>query len=224
MLKLCGFRISNYHNKVRLALLEKGIAHEEDANCKPSQKDEWLARSPVGKVPIIEVDGGSIAESQVICEYLEDAYPQTPLYPKDALARAKVRELITVIDMHMELVARRLYGGAFFGGQTSDDTKKEVERDLAKGVRAFAKLAKFDPFIAGKELTYADCAAAVSLPLISMASKIAFGKDALEGVPQVKPYLKMLGERPHFRKVNEDRKAAMDAAAVAAAAKANAGA
>lgn len=44
MLKLCGFRISNYHNKVRIALLEKGVPFEEDDGCKPSQKDEFLAR------------------------------------------------------------------------------------------------------------------------------------------------------------------------------------
>lgn len=223
MLKLCGFHISNYHNKVRLALLEKGVAFEEDSNCRPSQKDEWLARSPVGKVPIIEVDGGSLAESQVICDYIEDAYPQAPLYPKDALAKARVRELITVMELHMELVARRLYGGVFFGGTVSEETKKEVERDLAKGVRAFGKLAKFDPYIAGKDLTLADCAAFVSLPLISMATKIAFGKDALEAVSQVKPYLKMLGERPHFAKVSADRKVAVEAAGAAAAAAKKAG-
>jgi len=215
MLKLCGFHISNYHNKVRLALLEKGVAFEEDANCKPSQKDEWLGRSVMGKVPIIETDNGSLAESQVICEYLEDAYPQAPLYPKDPMAKARVRELITVVELHLELVARRLYGGAFFGGTTSEDTKKEVERDLAKGVRALARLAKFDPYMAGKEFSLADCAAFVSLPLVSMASKITYGTDALEGIAQVKPYLKMLGERPHFRKVQADRKAATEAAAAA---------
>ena len=58
MLKLCGFHLSNYHNKVRLALLEKGVPFEEDATCSPSQKDEWLARSPLGKVPILELEGG----------------------------------------------------------------------------------------------------------------------------------------------------------------------
>jgi len=216
MLKLCGFHISNYHNKVRLALLEKGVPFEEDANCRPSQKDEWLARSPVGKVPIIEVDGVTLAESQVICEYLEDAYPQVPLYPKEPLARAKVRELITVMELHMELVARRMYGALFFGGQMSEATKQEVERDLAKGVRAFTALAKFDPYLAGSTFTLADCAAFASLPLISMASKAAFGKDAFESLPQVKPYLKMLGERPHFRRVNDDRKAALEAAAAKA--------
>lgn len=220
MLKLCGFHISNYHNKVRLALLEKGVAFDEDPNCRPSQKDAWLARSPVGKVPIIETDGGSLAESQVICDYIEDAYPQVPLYPKDALAKAKVRELVTVMELHMELVARRLYGGAFFGGTVSEEAKKEVERDLAKGIRAFAALAKFGPYVAGKEFTLADCSAFVNLPLISRATKIVFGKDALEDLTQIKPYLAMLRERPHFKKVDDDRKAAGEAAAAAAKAKA----
>lgn len=217
MLRLCGFHISNYHNKVRLALLEKGVAFEEDANCKPSQKEEWLSRSVMGKVPILETDDGSLAESQVICEFLEDAYPQVPLYPKDPMDRARARELITVIELHLELVARRLYGGAFFGGTTAEETKKEVERDLAKGVRALAKLAKFDPFVAGKSFSLVDCSAFVSLPLVSMASKVTYGKDALEGLPQVKPYLKMLGERPHFKRVNADRKAAFEAAAASKA-------
>ena len=46
MLRLCGFHISNYHNKVRIALLEKGVEpFEEDATCKPSQEEEFLARS-----------------------------------------------------------------------------------------------------------------------------------------------------------------------------------
>src|SRR4051812_13495685 len=126
MLKLCGFHVSNYHNKVRLALMEKGVAFEEDPNLYPSQKDEFLARSPMGKVPWIELDGRRVAESQVICDYLEDAYPQKPLYPKDPFERAKVRELITFIELHNELVARRLYGLVFFGKPIDDHLKQAV--------------------------------------------------------------------------------------------------
>ena len=157
MLKLCGFHTSNYHNKVRLALLEKGVQFEEDPDCHPSQKDEWLARSPIGKVPLLELDGGRrIAESEVICEYLEDAYPQKPLLPKDPYERAKVRELITFIELHLELAARRLYGQVFFKRSASEEVKQAVEKDLAKGIRGFKALAKFSPYIAGKDLTLAD--------------------------------------------------------------------
>ena len=216
MLKLCGFHLSNYHNKVRLALLEKGIQFEEDAAIKPSQEDAYLAKSPMGKVPYAEIDGKRLCESEVIVQYLEDKYPQKPLLPKDPLERAKVRELITMMELHMELVARRLYGAVFFGGKISDEAKEAVRKDLAKGIRAFKVLAKFDPFIAGKDLTLADCAAAVHLPLISSATKLAFGRDALEDVPQVKGYLKMLGERPAFAQVNADNRAARQALAAQA--------
>ena len=209
MLRLCGFPLSNYYNKVHIALLEKGVPFEQDADCRPSQKEELLARSPMGKVPFLELDGGQrLSESQVICEYLEDAFPQKPLYPRDPVARAHARQLIVYLELHLELVARRLYGQVFFGrGPVSDETKQAAEKDLAKGVRGFKAIAKFDPFAAGGELSYADCAAFVHLPLVSMTTKLAFGRDFLEELPQVKPYLKMLKERPAFLKVDEERKA-----------------
>lgn len=212
MLKLCGFRISNYHNKVRLALLEKGVPHEEDPNCRPSQKDDWIARSPMGKVPVLEVDGTILSESEVICEYLEDAFPQKPLLPRDPLARAQVRELVTHMELHVELVARRLYGAVFFGGSASEETREQVRKDLGKGIRTLERLVKFGPFLAGRDVTLADCAAFVHLPLVSLATKLAYGADALAGITPLRPYLKMLGERPAFARVNEDRKAAQEAA------------
>ena len=135
MIRLCGFRISNYHNKVRIALLEKGIAHEEDESVKPSQEEGYLAKSPMGKVPYLDVDGVLIRESAVILEYLEDAYPQKPLLPKDPLARAKVRELVTFIELHLELVVRPMYGMLADGKPVSDERRQRVEKDAAKGVK-----------------------------------------------------------------------------------------
>ena len=71
-------------------------------------------------------------------------------------------------------------------------------------MRAFKQLARFTPFIAGTDLSYADCAAGVHLPLVSLASKIVYGRDALEDCAPVKPYLKMLNERPGVQE-NERR-------------------
>ena len=209
MLRLCGFHISNYHNKVRIALLEKGIEHVDDSSCKPSQEEAFLARSPMGKVPFLELDDGRrLAESDVILEYLEEAYPQKPLLPADPWQRAKVRELITFMELHVELVVRRLYTTVLTGKSPTDETKQSVEKGLAKGIRGLRALAKFDPYIAGKDLTLADCAAFVHLPLVSLTTKLAYGRDFLEELPQVKPYIKMLGERPAFKRVNEDRRTA----------------
>ena len=210
MLRLCGFPISNYYNKVRIAVLEKGVACDLDPTCRPSQKEDFVARTPLGKVPFLELAGTTLAESQVICEYLEDAFPQRPLYPRDPLERARVRELIAFIELHVELVARRLYGQVFFGRPADDAVKQAVEKDLAKGIRALGTRVKFAPYITGSELTLADCAAFVHLPLVALATRLAYGEDKLAALP-LKNYVAMLNERPAFRTVNEDRKAAQAA-------------
>ena len=133
-MRLCGFRISNYHNKVRIVLLEKGIEHEEDATCTPKQTEEFLARSPMGKAPFLELDGGRrLTESQVICEYLEEAYPQKPLLPRDPWERARVRELVTHIELYLELPARRTYGFVFFGRPVDEQVPGDREDDHHSG-------------------------------------------------------------------------------------------
>lgn len=211
MLKLCGFHISNYHNKVRIVLLEKGIAFDEEA-VFPSQREEFLARTPLGKVPFLELsDGRRLTESSVICEYLEDAFPGTPLLPADPFERAKVRELVAYLEVHVELVVRRLYGQLFFGQPADEAERQAVEKDLAKGLRGLAALVKFSPYIAGGQLTLADCAAFVHLPIVSAATKAAYGRDWLDDLPHWRGYVKMLEERPAFRRANEDRKAAFAA-------------
>lgn len=205
MLKLCGFAVSNYYNKVKFALLEKGVEFEEEL-VWTDRSPELLARSPLGKVPFLETEQGVLCESQVLMEYIEDAYPEKPLMPADPFAAAKVRELITFLELHLELVARELYAEAFFGGKVSDEIKARTQKLLTRNAKAFGRLAKFSPYIAGAEFTMADCAGMVHLPLVSMASKIIYGEDVLADLP-VREYTKMLGQRPTAQRVNADRKA-----------------
>jgi len=208
---LCGFAVSNYYNKVKLSLLEKNIPFAE-ALVMTSQKEEMLAESPMGKVPFLRTSKGVLSESQVLTEFIEDSWPEPPLYPRDAFERAKCRELIEHLELHVELPARRLYAEAFFGGTVSEETKKEVATLLEKGLKSLARLARFAPFIGGDSFTHADCAAWVHLPLVSQATRKIYGRDFLdEFLPQAKPYIKLIGERPHAQKVNEDRKAGMEA-------------
>lgn len=209
MLKLCGFAGSNYYNKVKFALMEKGVAFEEEL-VWTDRSPELLARSPLGKVPFLETGQGTLCESQVIMEYIEAAYPERPLLPEDPFAAAKVRELITFMELHLELVARELYAEAFFGGKVSDEVKTRTQKLLKRNAKAFSRLVKFSPYIAGPDFTMADCAGMVHLPLVSMTSKIMYGEDVLADLP-VREYTKMLGERPAAQRVNADRKANQEA-------------
>jgi len=209
MITLCGIPLSNYYNKVKLALLEKGIPFTEERVQTHSHEEAVLSCSPLGKVPFIRTPQGALCESQVIAEYLEAAYPEAPrLLPADAFQAAKVRELITYVELHLELVARELYAEAFFGGQVSDGTKKRVARVLPENIAAFKRLARFGPYLAGDTFTLADCAGWVSLPLVAMATKAIYGEDLLAaGGIDWKPYAQRIGERPHAVRVAADRKA-----------------
>ncbi len=204
MLTLCGFAFSNYYNKVKLAMLEKGVAFEESL-VWPDRSEALLAKSPLGKLPYLETPQGSLAESQVQVNYIEASFPEKPLLPKDPFAAAKVHELVTFLDVHLELVARELYPEAYFGGKVSDEAKEKGRKLLTKNIAAFARLAKFGPYIAGDTFTMADCAAITHLPLVQGVCIKLFGEDMLASMP-VADYLKAMAERPTVQKVAADRK------------------
>lgn len=222
MITLCGFAVSNYYNKVKMVLLEKGIPFTEEYVASGPKDEATLNASPLGKVPFIRLaDGRTLCESEVIVEYLEQAYPTPPLVPADPWAAAKVRELTTFIELHLELVVRELYPQAFFGGTVSESNQVRVRKLLEKNITAFKRLAKFAPYVGGPEFTSADCAAYVSLPLVAMASKTVYGVDLLaEAGVDWKPYVKLVGERASAQRVSADRKAAQDAQIAAIKAKA----
>jgi glutathione S-transferase len=207
MIRLHGFAVSNYYNKVKVALLEKGLPFEEVYN-RASKDAATLALSPLGKIPFIETEQGPLSESQVIIEYLEDLQPEPALLPSDPWQRAKIRELVAYLETHVELTARRLYGKAFFGGTATDELIEQTRADLVKVIDAFGKLARFGPYLAGDRFSYADCAGLVHLPLVSLASKTIYGEDLMAAFP-VRDYLKLLGERASIQRVNADRKAAL---------------
>lgn len=210
MISLHGSPISNYYNKVKQALLEKGIPFEEVHTPTKSTDEAVLSASPLAKIPFVKTPEGGLCESQVILEYLESVHPNPPLLPADPFAAAKVRELITFIDWHLEVTARQLYGQAFFGAPPlSENNLARIRRELEKQIAAFKRLAKFAPYVAGDTFTMADCSAFNNLPLVALASKIALGEDLLAaGGIDHRAYTKFIGERPAAQKVAADRKVA----------------
>lgn len=210
-IRLHGHPISNYYNKAKMALLEKGVPFEEVLAKTGRTDEELLALSPLGKIPFLTLDDGrSLCESQVIVDWLEAAHPNPPLVPADPYEAAKVRELATFVDWHLEMTARQLYGAAFFGQEPpSEKNAARIRKELETRIAAFKRIAKFAPYVAGAQFTIADCSAANSLPLVGLSTKAVYGEDLLlaAGV-DYKSYVKTVSERPAAQKVLADRKAA----------------
>lgn len=210
MLVLHGSPISNYYNKVKLALLEKGIPFEERKVDLRDKGEEVLGASPLGKIPFLTTQQGSLCESQVILDWLEAAYPEPPLVPRDPFAAAKVRELASFIDWHLEMAVRQLYPSAFFGAPAlSEANQARIRREVEQKIAGVKRLLRLSPYAAGDSFTIADCCAFSSLPLVGMATKAVYGEDLLANAGvDYKSYLKFIGERPSAQRVVADRKSA----------------
>jgi len=210
MLTLHGSSISNYYNKVKLALLEKGVPFEEVPAATHSSDEAILSASPLGKIPFVKTPRGGLCESQPILEWIEQTWPEPPLLPAEPFAAAKVRELTTFLDWHLEMTARQLYGPAFFGAAApSEANAARIRRQLVENIAAFKRLARFSPYVAGDTFSQADCSAFNHLPLVAMASKAVFGEDLLQtGGIDHRAYVRLVAQRPSAQKVVADRKAA----------------
>ncbi len=113
MLILYHFDRSTAAQKVRLSLAEKGLAWESriinpGLDARDQHTPEYLALNPRGVVPTLIHDGRVVRESQVIIEYLEDAFPAPALRPADLVARAQMRVWAKLIDEHLHVDSRTI--------------------------------------------------------------------------------------------------------------------
>ncbi len=203
-IKLYGMPLSNYYNMVKAILLEKGMQFEE-VLVTPNQEDDYLTKSPMGKVPCLETEQGFLTETGVMLDYL-DALGQGPsFYPEDVFAKAKVQELMRYLELYIELPGRRLYGDVFFGRPASDEEKAAVKPILEKGFAALQKIARFDPYIAGTELTYADFYFLFAMAPVTLVCKKTWDWDVREEIPAIKELNALLGERESVKRVQADQ-------------------
>ena len=210
MLKLYGFDVSNYYNMIKLAMALKGIEYET-VMTYPNQTPDYLAISPTGKVPALQTEQGVLVETNVILEYLDEIAPQSLLYPTEPFARAKVKELVKLIELYIELPARRCHTEAFWGVPVDENTKKEVKRALFNGVQALARAADFSPFIAGDTLTAADIMFLYSIDLAAPVAKKLFEVDLYEHAPGSKALMETLKAMPEVAQIEKDKRAAAPA-------------
>jgi glutathione S-transferase len=209
MIRLHGFALSNYYNKIKFALLEHQIPFV-DVPTVPGQDEAVLAHSPLGKVPYLVTEHGSLSESQAIIEYLAACYPEKAIFSRDPWQAAKQREMIEYVDTHLELTARNLYKQAFFGGTVTDATRGRTEKLLMHHIRGFRRLARCSPYLLGETFSVADFSGFNHLPLVGLATQQVYGYDFLldQGVDW-KSYVSAVNTRPAAQRVTEDRKAYM---------------
>lgn len=210
MLKLHGISVSNYTNMVKQCLLEKGIEFEQ-LHARPSQEDDFLAMSPMGKIPCLETAEGFLVETSVILDYLEEVHPKPPMYPSQAFARAKAREIIRVTELYIELVARRHLGAAFFGRERSEEAYTEVRPQVEKGLWAFQQLANFGPYVTGSEFGNADIFVYHAFRLASQILKRIYDWDIMAEIPGLAAHVAAMDERDVTRRVVADHEEAMAA-------------
>ena len=106
-----GASASPFVRKVRVTLAEKGLDYELRPLFPFNVSAEYKKISPLGKIPAYEEDGRTLADSSVICAYLERANPEPALYPSDPYEFARALWFEEYGD---SAIAQNLGGGLFF--------------------------------------------------------------------------------------------------------------
>jgi glutathione S-transferase len=206
MITLHGFASSNYYNIVKHVLLYKDIPF--DQHLIYGGGEEWLAISPVGKIPALTTgDGQHLSETTVICDYLDEAYPERPLYPADVVERARVRQIMKVSELYLELPSRRLIAYAFSNKQPPEAVAVDVRHVTRRGIGAMTRLCRFDPYIAGGKFTMADIYVLYVNAVVHSIGSRLLDWDIIAEIPGMKDWGKQMREGDIAQRVEADRRA-----------------
>lgn len=200
MLTLFDDVFSPYARKVRIALYEKNVPFErERALHGDCNRTDFLHVNPRAEVPAL-VDGDfSLYDSTVICEYLEDRYPEPALYPSDARARAACRLIEDVADTQLDAALYPLTIVEFGRGETHPAMRAAAGRDLA---RLYDELERF----LGEKLYFCDSysiADIAVLPHMAVAAFLGFAPDASRH-RRILAWLDRVQTRPAVARDNAD--------------------
>jgi glutathione S-transferase len=124
--RIVGNYLSPYVRKVLVCLHLKGIAYEIDPIVPFLGDDRFSALSPLRRIPVLVDDRVTLTDSSVICQYLEDRWPEPTLFPRDVANRARARWLEEFADTRMgDVFIWRLFNQViirpFVWGEPTDD-------------------------------------------------------------------------------------------------------
>lgn len=177
----------------------------------PAEKGDYMDVNPLGRVPALVLDDGRVLpESEVICEYLEDVYPEPSLRPSDAWERARMRLLSRISDTYVVMAMLPLF--VMVALPPEDWDQKRIRRQLRE---TRAALEYLEPYIGeqgyavGASLTQADGAL---IPILLLAVEwlpVFRGPDALEGLPKLQAYWAAIGRDAIALRLIEETRSAL---------------
>ncbi len=199
--------LSPFARKVRLVLNEKRLPFEPKVERVWERREEFLAINPAGCVPVLVEDNGlAVPDSVVICEYLEEAYPDVPLLGQTFAERVETRRLVAWFDgkFHGE-VTRNLLGEKHMKrltGRGNPDAAalRAGYTNLKFHMTYLGWLAETRRWLAGPALSLADFAAAGQLSALDFIGDVDWGLSAA-----AKDWYARVKSRPCFRSILADR-------------------
>ena len=214
MRQLFHLPLSPFCRKVRLALAEKHLPFELRVEKVWERRLDYLDLNPAGTVPtMLEDNGLAIPGSGVIGEYLEDAYPDTPLIGQTLIERVEVRRLVAWFDETFACeVTDRLNGQKYLrriagGGEPDAAVLRLGYAALREHLKYIGWLADTRRYLAGSAISLADFAAAGHLSVLDFAGDVDWDVS-----PQAREWYARIKSRPSFRDILADRVPGMVAA------------
>jgi len=205
--KLYFFPVAPNPTRVRLFLAEKAAAGTT-VPLEPvlvrlpdgeGRSPEHLARNPLGKLPVLELDDGSfLTESVAIAEYLEELHPEPPLFGRTAVERARVRELDRLAEMAvLHNVARAVHATRSpLGLPPNPPIAEAALAALPAGLAVLeGRLGDGRAFLAGPTPTFADCTLAAAFQFAR------FGGVSLPEMPRLAAWDERFRARPSAQEV-----------------------
>ncbi len=214
-MKLYQTYLSPFPTRVRLSLYAKGIDFEVieppgfhgDSNAK----GDYLNVNPMGRVPTLELDDGRfLPESEVICEYLEEAFPEPALMPKDPWARARVRLLSRISDIYIVMAMLPLFN--MVAAPPASWDQSIIGRQLDEIGQALDFLEEYigeQGYAVGNSLTHADGTLLPILQLVDVWLPIFRGPDLWRGRPKSERYWRAIGKDPICARLIEETETAL---------------
>jgi glutathione S-transferase len=218
-MKLHQTYLSPFPTRVRLLLYAKGIEVEfvEPLGIHDSResKGRYLEINPIGRVPALELDDGRVLpESEVICEYLEDAFPTPSLRPSDPWARAQVRLIARLCDIYLVMAMVPLFTAS--AQSRKDWNRARIDSALREVRKALDYLEIYigtEGYAVGGLLTQADGALIPQLILaFDWAPKLFRGANPIDELPKLAAYWKAIAADPIAARLIRETQAAIAAA------------